>query len=236
MDRITILVVEDHPLFREGVINTLNLEPDFMVVGDAPDGETGLELARSTRPDIVILDVNLPTINGHQVTHQLMVERIPTKVVFLTAYDEVEQILQAMRSGARAYCAKDIKPDHLVKVIRWVASGNYVVGEHFFTQEELNEWLRGYGEYYEPDQDRVWSQTSPLSSREMEVLICVTQGLSNKEIAQKLCISHQTVKNHITSILRKLGVDDRTQAAVHAIKMGWVSMSHSSKNSDSSNF
>ena len=222
MKEITVIVVDDHPLFRQGVVETLSMERDIEVIGEASNGEEALAIIRALRPDIAILDINLPGINGQQVTRQMITEKITTQAVLLTGYDDIEQAIHSMRAGACAYCSKDVQPKHLMTVIREVADGKYVVGYDVFDLEGLETWLherlgqtnRSYSDPGEP--------FHPLSGREMEVLACVTQGMSNKEIATMLGISHQTVKNHVTAILRKLGVEDRTQAAVYALRHGWV--------------
>jgi len=222
MDTITVIIVDDHPLFRQGVINTISYEPDLDVIADAEDGDNALELVRKHKPDVVVMDVNLPGMNGQQVTRQIVTEKLPTRVILLTAYDDIEQIIHSMRSGAAAYCAKHVKPESLVGIVRQVALGKYVIGTEVFDSAGLERWLelktegalRSYSDPGEP--------FHPLSKREMEVLSYLTRGMSNKEIANLLGISHQTVKNHVTSILRKLGVEDRTQAAVYALKRGWV--------------
>jgi DNA-binding NarL/FixJ family response regulator len=222
MDEIRIIIVDDHPLFRQGVADILSLEEDILVGGQAASGEEGLELIRSLRPQVAIIDVNLPGINGQQVTRQVVIEKLPTRIVLLTAYDDTEQKIHAMRGGAAAYCTKDIQPEKLVEVVRNVAKGWYVLGEERIDAPRLEDWMgvqieRNLGFYSEPG-----DSYQPLSGREMEVLSYVTQGLSNKEIASLLGISHQTVKNHVTAILRKLSVEDRTQAAIYALKRGWV--------------
>lgn len=224
---ITIVVIEDHPIFRQGIIDTLSLEPDFKVVGEASEGEEGLALIRMHRPKIAIVDVNLPRLNGHQITHTVINEKIPTHIILLTAYDDIEQKIHAMRVGASAYCVKDIEPTRLIEIIRKVANGKYVVGEETFDLADLRRWLAPHTEsalrlYSDPGEPY-----SPLSTREMEVLSYLTQGMSNKEIALLLGISHQTVKNHVTAILRKLCVEDRTQAVIYALKRGWVRLNQS---------
>jgi DNA-binding NarL/FixJ family response regulator len=174
-------------------------------------------------------------MNGIQVTRQLASERQPTRVIIMTAYDDIEQVIHAIRAGASAYCPKEIDPDQLMEVIRHVVAGRYVVHDKVFDKDGVEEWMdKGVqsiaGRYYVDLSETM----SPLSPREMEILQYVTQGLSNKEIAQTLQISHQTVKNHMTSILRKLAVDDRTQAAVFALRRGWVRLrdTASKKNTD----
>lgn len=231
MDKIHILVIDDHPLFRQGVIDTLSLESGFLIVGEAMDGEDGLALIRQLIPDIAIVDVNLPGLNGHQITREVVSEKLSTRIILLTAYDDAEQKMHAMRVGASAYCVKDVRPETLAWIVRTVASGDYVVGEEAMDARALENWLNPqfkdteglYGDLAEPYE--------PLSRREMEVLGLMTRGMSNKEIASGLGISHQTVKNHVTSILRKLSVEDRTQAALYALKRGWVRLYDDSKES-----
>jgi len=221
MDVYKVVIVDDHPLFRQGVVDTISLEKDFVVLGQASDGDEALALIKEKQPQVVILDVNLPGMNGLQVTRAIRDENLPTRVLLVTAYDDIEQVVHAMRSGAAAYCPKDIRPEELVEVIRHVAAGKYVIGGTVLGERGLRSWLEkhvedGLGAHREPGEP-----LHPLSNREMEVLSYVTQGMSNKEIAMLLGISYQTVKNHVTSILRKLGVDDRTQAAVYALRRGW---------------
>lgn len=222
MGEITIVVVDDHPLFRQGVVDTLSLEGDFTVVGQAANGEDALMMIRQIQPRIALVDVNLPAMNGQQVTRHVTSEKLSTRVILFTAYDDAEQKIHAMLAGASAYCAKDIQPEHLVHLVRQVDQGKYVVGEDVFDPEGLESWLNAQIEHASRPYSDPGDPFHPLSSREMEVLGCVTRGMSNKEIATALGISHQTVKNHVTSILRKLGVEDRTQAAVFALRRGWV--------------
>ena len=224
MKEITIVVVEDHPLFRQGVVNTFSLEPDLKVIGQAANGTDAVEIIRSLRPDVAVVDINLPGLNGQQVTHQIVQEKLPTRIMLLTAYDDAEQIIHSAWAGAVGYCSKDVNPEWLVRAVKEVASGNYVIENRIFGQKEFVHWLNEEVEktrhlYSEPG-----NPFHPLSDREMEVLTCVVKGMSNKEIAFSLKISNQTVKNHITSILRKFGVEDRTQAVVYALKRGWVKL------------
>lgn len=224
MSEITLLIVDDHPLFRQGVADALALEPGLRVIGQAADGKHALEQIRTLRPDVAILDVNLPDMNGQQITHQVCLEKLPTRILLLTGYDDVEQAIHAAHAGAAAYCAKDILPERLVQIIHEVANGKYVMDGKVFTRRELEEWLESQMEGARRSYSEPGSPYHPLSDREMEVLSCVVRGMSNKEIASLLGISHQTVKNHVTSILRKFGVEDRTQAVVYALKRGWVKL------------
>jgi DNA-binding NarL/FixJ family response regulator len=229
---ISVLIVDDHPLFRDGLVKALSLEDDLHVVGQSEDGEQALATARRLLPDVVLLDINLPSMNGLQVARQLKSDRAGVTVVVLTAYHDSQQVIHAMRAGASAYCAKDITPDDLVGVIRDVAQGHYIVHETRMDEREFQSWLNANVEAitspYGLDADEHFV---PLSPREMEILQFVVRGLSNKEIAIELQISHQTVKNHMTSILKKLNVQDRTQAAVTALRHGWVRI-HDTNSSD----
>ncbi len=229
MNKITLLIVDDHPLFRQGVVDTLSLETDMVFLGQAPTGEEGLEMIRELKPQIGIIDINMPGMNGQQVTHLIVQEKLPTRVLLLTGYDDVDQAIHAAMAGAAGYCAKDIEPEVLTNAIREIAAGKYVIGRRVFTRRELEAWVEEQMEGARRSYSEPGSPFHPLSDREMEVLGCVVRGMSNKEIASLLGISHQTVKNHVTSILRKFGVEDRTQAVVYALKRGWVTLKDSVK-------
>ncbi len=224
MNKITLLVVDDHPLFRQGVIDALSLESDMTVIAQAANGEDGLSLIRSMHPTVAVLDVNLPGMNGQQITHLVTQEKLPTRILLMTGYDDVEQAIHAALAGAAAYCSKDIQAQSLPRIIREVANGKFVVGEQVFNRRELEQWVEDQMEGARRSYSEPGSPFHPLSDREMEVLACVVRGMSNKEIASLLGISHQTVKNHVTAILRKFGVEDRTQAVVYALKRGWVTL------------
>lgn len=222
-DEITVVVVDDHPLFRQGVTDSLSLEPDIQVVGQAENGQKGLDLLRKFRPQVAIVDVNLPDMNGQVLTLRAGSEKLPTRVILLTAYDDHGQRIYGIRAGAYAYSSKEIQPEALARMVRIVASGWYVVGEQVFDANELAAWLQSQAPGLQEADHRLDEPPYQLlSEREMEVLKCIASGLSNKEIALALGISHQTVKNHVTSILHKLRVDDRTQAVLYALRYGWV--------------
>ncbi len=220
---IAVIIADDHPLFRQGLRNVLESHPDLAVVGEASDGDEAVVLAQELGAQVVLMDVSMPTLNGLQATRRLKALRPEIAVVVLTAYDDAEQVYHAIRAGASAYHAKDVSPQRLVEVIRAVSQGHYVVGDRTLDERGINEWLlaeaRRFGGVTREDEPQF---LSPLSSREMEILGLIIRGMSNKEIAYHLGISHQTVKNHITTILGKLGVADRTQAAVYALRRGWA--------------
>lgn len=221
--QIKLLIVDDHPVFRQGLRDVLETDPRIQVVGEAADGEIAIELAYQLSPDVILMDINLPTINGLQVTRKIRGQLPHINIIMITGYDDAEQVFHALRSGASAYCPKDITPEALLRTIFAVHEGMYVVGEKTMTHDEVVEWvdtrIGRLATNIAADGEDLFV---PLSPREMEILEYVTRGLSNKEIAYKLGISHQTVKNHMTAILRKLRVDDRTQAAVYALRRGWV--------------
>lgn len=224
MKEITLLVADDHPLFRQGVVDALSLEKDFRVLGQAANGEEAINQIRAFLPMVAVLDVNMPGMNGQQVTHQVTADHLPTRVVLLTGYDDIEQAIHAVLAGAAGYCAKEIEPDVLARTIRAVAEGKFAIAGNIFNRRELDAWIDEQMEGARRSYSEPGSPFHPLSDREMEVLSCVVRGMSNKEIASLLGISHQTVKNHVTSILRKFSVEDRTQAVVYALKRGWVKL------------
>jgi DNA-binding NarL/FixJ family response regulator len=223
LPKVTVLIVDDHQIFRQGLRDSMSLDEDIEVVGEAPDGETALRLAHELAPRVVLTDVNLPGINGLQLVQRLRKEMPGVRAVVLTAYDDDEQLYHAVRSGAYAYFSKDVSPERIVQAVRYASQGQYVVGDKVMTEAEIAPWLLRTSErFVVASGDELQEAFVPLSPREMEIIRYITRGLSNKMIAHKLGISHQTVKNHMTSILRKLDVEDRTQAAIYAIQHGWV--------------
>lgn len=222
--QIRLLIVDDHPLFRAGLEQIMEYEDHITIVGQSDNGQLAIEDTRRLSPDVILLDVNLPGgMNGLQVARKIRTERPNTPIIILTAYHDIEQVVHAISVGASSYCPKDIKPETLIKIIETVRQGYFVIEQTRMSKEQRDKWLgeqiRHLSGPYTIDGEEHYS---PLSPRETEILKHVTQGMSNKEIAYKLGISQQTVKNHMTSILKKLNVDDRTQAAITAIRSGWV--------------
>lgn len=219
---ITILIVDDHPVFLQGLYRVLEPEPDIEVIGAATDGRQALEAAVALAPNVVLLDVNLPYMNGMQVARQLKDEQPNIAIIMLSAYHDDNQVLRAIRAGASAFFPKDVAPDTLLDAIRQVSQGWHVIDEAVLSKPELAEWIterfHEFGAFWEGKEDLFM----PLSNREMDILQLITRGRSNKEVAQELGISYQTVKNHMTSILRKLAVNDRTQAAIQALRTGLI--------------
>ena len=228
--QIDVLIVDDHPVFRQGLRDVLDTDEHIHVIGDAADGDVALKLAYKLTPDVILMDINLPTINGLQTTRNIKTQLPDIQIIMITGYDDYEQALHALRAGASGYCAKDITPDVLIKAIHAAVNGRYLFDNKEMTKEEVDQWAaqkigRFSGQYASKSPDSF----VPLSPREMEILEHVTGGKSNKEIAADLGISHQTVKNHMTAILRKMQVDDRTQAAVYALQHGWVRLDNPNK-------
>lgn len=235
MQKISVLIVDDHQIFRQGLRDAMSLDGDIQVVGEASTGEAAMQIARELSPRVVLMDVNLPGgMNGLQVVQRMRKEVPGVRTVVLTAYDDEEQLFRAIRAGAHAYFSKDVSPGRIIEVVREVNQGRYVVADKVMEEEQLAPWLLhasdrfGQAAGYELGEESL----VPLSPREMEILQYITRGMSNKKIAHQLGISHQTVKNHMTSILRKLDVEDRTQAAIFAIRHGWVRLQDTEAPSD----
>jgi DNA-binding NarL/FixJ family response regulator len=225
MERITVIIVDDHPIFRQGLADSFSFESDIDLIAQAESGEEGLDEIRAFNPNVAILDINLPGINGLQVARRIVSEKIPTRVILLTAYAEVGQKIQGLQQGAAAFCLKDVQPEVLANIVRIVAAGKYWIDNQIYETEQIRNILGGQAGGNIADITEARKLSEPLSIREMEILTYITRGMSNKEIASSLGISHQTVKNHVTAILHKLGVNDRTQAALSALQHGWVRLS-----------
>jgi DNA-binding NarL/FixJ family response regulator len=220
---IRILIAEDHPLFGQGLRRVLTLEPDLEVVAEVQDGEAAIEATRALKPDVVLMDINMPKVNGLQATQEIKAMREDVAVIILTAYDDEEQMIFALRTGASAYFVKDVLPSELIEAVRVVRSGQYVVnGQVLANTNELMQWLLAWYNERARFEGSAQGTLMPLSAREMDVLELIVRGASNKMIATTLGISQQTVKNHMTSIFRKLAVNDRTEAAMIALRRGWV--------------
>lgn len=201
---IRLLIAEDQPLMRRGLRTVLDLEPGFAVVGEAADGASALEQARRLRPDVVLMDLRLPVMDGVQATQAITREAL-SKVLILTTFDTEDDILEGIRAGAAGYVLKDVDAGELCEVIRRIAAG-----ESFVQPSVAAKYLR-----YAAQATRS-AETGDLTPRELDVLRLLAQGLSNHEIAQELKIAESTVKNHVNSILGKLQVPNRTAAALRA--------------------
>jgi DNA-binding NarL/FixJ family response regulator len=222
--KIRIMIVEDHPLLIRGLRQVIEEEVDMEIVAEVSDGFDAVAEALRIEPDVILMDINLPRKNGLQATREIKTTHGADEigVVILTAYHDDEQLYHALCAGASAYFPKDVTPGALLPAIRATAAGKCVVNGQLLNRAEAFRWLLKAVEKLAPDRENLLDHFAPLSAREMEILTCITQGASNKEIAYRLKISQQTVKNHISSVLRKLLVEDRTQAAVLALRRGWI--------------
>ena len=220
-----VLLVEDHPVFRRGLRRLLEESGGFHVVGEAQNGHEAIHLAEVHRPDLVLLDVQLPGITGLKVGQILRRQHERIRLVFLSMYLDDDRLFEAIRTGAAAFLTKDLDPAALVRSLRQVATGENLINPLVLARPQLasrvlSEFraLGDVGKALGTGNDGLL----PLSTRELEVLDCVAQGLSNKEIARELYVTEQTIKNHMTSVLRKLDVNDRVQAVLYAVKSGWI--------------
>lgn len=234
---IKILLVEDHTLTRLGLKTALKRTPDIQVISEATNGKEAIECALKTMPDVILMDVGMPILDGIQAAKEILARQPDIRVVMLTQHDNDQDIMASLAAGASGYCLKDVEPERLYTAIRCVASGdvwldsaianrvlkNYVTKEPVSTIPISDAQLPE-----EPKQDQPkpastgYTYVEALSARELEVLHLIVDGLSNQDIADKLIISLPTAKTHVRNILNKLAVDDRTQAAVLAMRRGLV--------------
>ncbi|MGE3797963.1 MAG: response regulator transcription factor [Thermomicrobiales bacterium] len=222
--RVRLAIIDDHPIFRKGIAAAFASEPDLLIVAEAGTSSEAFDVVDSAMVDVIVLDAALGAESGIELTRQLRRRFPQTAILVLTEFAEDEQLFQAIRAGAAAYAPKQIAAADLAEMIRAVASGHYVINDSVLSRPHVaSRVLNQFRELAVMDEsaDGVFS---PLTPREIEILDRVAQGNSNKEIAFNLGISDQTVKNHITSILRKLAVNDRTQAVIYALKHGWIKL------------
>lgn len=215
---IEVLIVDDHPLLRQGLKTLLELEGEITVVGQASNGLEALRLADQLRPDVVLLDINMPGMNGIEVAKALRERRPEVAILVLTIHDDETYVKEMIRSGAKGYLLKDAEPREVVAAIKKVAAGESVYPTDLM--ERVMEHYHNLEMKYGKLQSAAAISDLSLTTRELEILQYIVEGMSNKEIAAALYISEKTVKNHITSLLRKLNVEDRTQAAVFAVSQG----------------
>ncbi|MEU4160804.1 response regulator transcription factor [Actinoplanes sp. NPDC026670] len=214
---IRVLVCDDQPLIRTGFATIIDAQPDMAVAGDCGDGHTAVELARELAPDVVVMDVRMPGLNGIEATARLAgagVQR-PVKVLVVTTFNLDEYVYESLRAGASGFLLKDAPPAHLLHGIRTVAAGAALLAP------EVTRQL--VGRYASRILPSAGSGGTPLSTRELEVLRLIANGLSNTEIAAALVISHETVKTYVSRILTKLELRDRVQAVVYAYRNGLAS-------------
>lgn len=204
---------------------TLEDSGEFEVVGEAADGQRAITLSEQLQPDVILIDINLPGMNGLEVSRVIKRRQPQTAIIILSVYEDDEQLFNAIKAGAAAYSAKDISPENLVEMVRQVARGNYIINENVLSKPIVAKRVLNQFRELSSAENENEPIFAPLTNREVEILDCIARGNSNKEIARNLSISDQTVKNHITSILKKLNANDRTQAVIMALKHGWIRMS-----------
>ena len=215
--KIRIVVADDHPNFRDGLCKLLALEEDFEVVGQAQDGQEVLDVLQQYEPDILLLDLKMPGLDGLGTLQRLQAARIRTRVIVLTASDDKNEFVQAMKLGTSGIVLKQTATDLLIKSIRKVHAGEIWLDSHT-TAAVIRQFVSAE-EVPPPSQTPAprERERSPLSQREREIVALVAQGFKNKEMAEKMFISEQTVKNHLHNIFDKLGVSDRLELALYAI-------------------
>ncbi|XJZ29157.1 response regulator [Bacillota bacterium Lsc_1132] len=222
-----IAIIDDHQLFREGVKRILEFERTFAVVAEGDDGSEALKIVEEYEPDVVIMDINMPHMNGVEATREL-VKRFPqTKIIILSIHDDENYVTHALQTGAQGYLLKEMDADALIEAVRVVAEGGSYLHPKV-THSLVNEYRRlavskadsASGGYLQTVEIR--RPLHLLTRRECEVLQMLADGKSNRGIGEALFISEKTVKNHVSNILQKMNVNDRTQAVVVAIKNGWV--------------
>jgi len=212
METIRVVLADDHPIVREGLRALLATEPDMIIVGEAKDGDEAVFKARTLQPDVILLDLVMPRKDGliaiSEITHDLPGVRI----LVLTSFAEDEKVFPALKAGAAGYLLKDASPQELLQAIRDVSRG-----ESALHPTIAHQLLREFRQPVDPT-----SATPSLTEREREILLLVAQGLSNLNIAEQLVISERTVRSHISNILEKLHLSNRTQAALYALRQGWL--------------
>ncbi len=210
-DAQTILVIDDHPLMRKGIVQLITMEDSLRLVGEAGDGQRGLELARQIRPDLILLDLNMRGLSGLETLKALKATDLDSRVIILTVSDSEEDVVTALRAGADGYLLKDMEPEDVLHSLKTAAQGRIALGER--VAAIVADALRHESQPQPADGAR-------LTEREREILALIASGCSNKLIARQLKITEGTVKVHVKHLLRKLNLDSRVEAAVWAVKQG----------------
>lgn len=221
MSQTSIVLVHAHALFREGLRHNLISLPEFRIAGEASNGQQAIQLVDYTDPDLVIMEVDLPGVNGLEVARAIKRNHPHVGIALLAASMDGPQVVKAIRAGVAAYLPRNISWERLLQSLRRVQRGDYPINDLVMSLQDVAGQVLAAFRQMAVDED-TQSIYSPLSPRELQVLELIAAGQTNKEIAVQLDISNQTVKNHVSSILRKLAVNDRTQAVVYAMRRGWI--------------
>ncbi len=225
MNTTRIVIIDDHQLFREGVKRILDYEPSFEVLAEGDDGNEAINLVETYNPDVVIMDINMPQTNGVEATKQLVRQFPKTKVIILSIHDDENYVTHALKTGASGYLLKEMDADALIEAVKVVSAGGSYLHPKV-THNLVNEYRRLASDAIEESASAIATEIRRplhlLTRRECEVLQLLADGQSNRTIGETLFISEKTVKNHVSNILQKMNVNDRTQAVVTAIKNGWV--------------
>ena len=220
---VRVLIADAYPLFRQGLRATIANAPDMEVVAETDSGLDVLSLATALNPDVAICDTNLPDIGGPELARRLRLLVPNVGIILMDVDEDEERLFEAVKAGASAYFLKTSEPEGLLADLRRVAMGQHLIDDALLTNPSIaSKVLRQFSTLQEGSPSSVHALFAPLSPREIEVLEQVSRGQSNKQIARNLTISDQTVKNHITSILKKLAVNDRTEAVVFSLRQGWI--------------
>ncbi len=209
--KINVLIADDHAMVRQGLKQILELEKDIVVVAQASNGDEAINLARSLKPDVILMDINMPGKNGLQAIGEIKQEKMISRIIVLTIHEDREYLFKTLQMGAEGYVLKDAEPSVLIEAIRSVNNG-----QSYIQQNMTKELVREFNRVTLNEKEK--GEENSLTTREIEVLELIAEGMINKEIAKKLFISEKTVKNHVSNIFRKLEVSDRTQAAIYAFK------------------
>lgn len=216
MAKIKLLIVDDHEVVRQGLLGFLEVLDDFEVVGEGRNGSEAVSLAEALQPDVILLDLVMPEMDGIEATRRIILANPDARILILSSFSDDDKILPAIRAGAMGYLLKDISPDDLAEALRETYQGKTQL------HPDIAQKLIAYVQHSDDSGQNAGAPIDELTERELEVLKHIGRGLSNREIASELSISHMTVKTHVSNLLSKLALADRTQAAIFAIRQGLI--------------
>lgn len=217
-EKIRVLIVDDHAVVRQGLRMFIEMQPDMEVLAEGVDGSEAVELSARLDPDVILLDLLMPQMDGVEATREIMAHNPNSRVLILTSFGEDDKVFPAIRAGAQGYLLKDIQPRDLVQAIRGTYQGKAQL--HPDVARRLMRAVAADTEVKEPERASLPTELQGLTEREREVLELIARGMTNREIAESMVISEKTVKTHVSNLLDKLGLEDRTRAAIWALKHG----------------